>query len=154
PARPSGAVHTSINNLTSPALPELLPAGAGEAFLGNRAIWIEGERALIGLDCLSAVTGFFIRKPEPCPGFGVFVVDIERGIEILDCELALADCNQALPARLIRRFGERIAVYRIVEIRDRLLMKSLALRDQAAGVKSLRVRGVEPDDLVKIGAGL
>ena len=64
---------------------------AGDAFLGKLAAGVEDERALIGFDRLGAIAGFFIGQAEAGPGIGVLVVDVERGVEILDCLVALAD---------------------------------------------------------------
>ena len=46
------------------------------------------------------------------------IVDVERGVEVLDGEIELADGDQALRTCLIGRRDEGIAVDRIVEIGD------------------------------------
>src|SRR3984893_18219594 len=130
------------------------PPDAGDAFLGKLAVRIEGERALIGFDGLRAVAGFFISQAEAGLGFGILVVDVERGVEILDRLVALADGEQTLRAGLVGRSGERIAIDRVVEVGDRLLVQAFALIDQTLGVKGLGTFWIELDRLVEIGPSL
>src|SRR3984893_8141128 len=140
----------------SPGLPNrcLHPPDAGDALLGKLAVRIEGERALIGFDGLRAIAGFFVGEPEAGPGFGILVVDVERGVEILDRLVALADGEQTLRPGLVGCSGERIAINCVVEVGDRLLMQAFALIDQTPGVKGLGTFWIELDRLVEIGPGL
>src|SRR5207253_4957980 len=88
------------------------------------------------------------------PGLGVLVVDIERGVEVVDRRLVLAERQVALAARLVGRRREGVAVDGGAEIRDRGLLVALALADQATRMQSLgRFRG-EADRLVEIGERL
>src|SRR5690606_12095347 len=91
------------------------PRGAGA---GERVARFGGQRALIADLRLLPGAHPLIGEAAPCPGVAESVVDIERGVEILDRLFVLAELGQALAAGEIGRGGVRIAVDRGVEIGD------------------------------------
>ena len=87
---------------------------------------------VVGFGRLGAIAELLVSEAKAGPGIGVLVVDVQRGVEVLDRLGRLADGDQAFAARLIGRADEGVAVDGIVEIGDRRLIVALALEDQPA----------------------
>ena len=110
---------------------------AGEALLAGGVLRVDADGALEALDRLLAAALPFVGDAAPGPGFGVLVVHVERGVEILDRLVELVCGDKALAAGGVWRRNERIAVDGSVEVEDRLAVVVLALVEETARMKRL-----------------
>ena len=85
---------------------------AVEACAGDGLIGINADGGVIGLDRFGLVVHLLMHKALACPGIGVAVVDIQRGVEIFQGAVELVDLGQALAARQIGGGNKGIAVNR------------------------------------------
>ena len=113
-----------------PAAIFLRPSRPALALAGGFVAGVDDERAAIGFGGLDLVALLFIGQPQASPGVGVAVIDIERGVIVLDRQVVFAGDGQALGTRLIGGCGEGIAVDGVVEVGDRLGMVAVALVDE------------------------
>ena len=96
---------------------------------GNRLVAVNADGRLIGLDRFGLVAHPLMHQPQPCPGIGIAVVEVEGGIEIFECQLQSVDLRQALAARQIGGGNKRVAVDGGIEIIDGGLPLALPLVD-------------------------
>src|SRR5208283_5189038 len=95
---PQGSVVVRVGagaQIDSTGSEKALAADAAHTRAGGGFVAVERQRALIVFQRLLAVAFFLIGKAEARPGFGVLVVDIERGVEVLDRLVVFAQGQQA-----------------------------------------------------------
>src|SRR5215203_4454082 len=110
---------------------------AADALFGCGVVGVDCERALVALKGLRATIKLLQREAALGPAFGVPVIDVERGIEILDRLLMLPDDDETLAPGRIRSGDEGITVDGSVEVGDRLAVPTHALVYEAARVQAL-----------------
>ena len=89
-------------NCAAACWPECASAEPAQALARERVLRIDFHRPIVGFDRLGAVALLLVGDAEIGPTVGVAVVDVERGVEILDRRIVLAAGDEALAARLDR----------------------------------------------------